>query len=206
MTIAGLILAGGRGERMGGADKAALVVGGLRLIDRVAGVLAACRPLLLSLGVDRDTPAYGIDGLQAVADLRSGYAGPLAGVAAAADWLTQFANPPEFLVVAAVDAPFLPVDYVARLAAGIGSAPCAISIYGGQIYPTNSIWRMEALRSLPDALRNGAAPHSLKRLSAELGGAMVAWPVTEAGDPFANANTPEELDLLRRRADRMVQR
>lgn len=206
MTIAGLILAGGRGERMGGADKAALVVGGLRLIDRVAAALAVCRPLLLSYASDREAPEYGIAGLQAVADLRTGYAGPLAGVAAAVDWLARSASPAEFLVVAAVDAPFLPADYVERLAEGIGSAPCAISSYGGQTYPTNAIWRIAALQSLPDAVRNRTAPHSLKRLSAELGGVVVPWPINEAGDPFANANTPEELDALRRRADHLVQR
>lgn len=206
MTIAGLILAGGRGERMGGADKAALVVGGLRLIDRVAAALTSCRPLLLSCRAERDVPNYGIAGLEAVADLRSAYGGPLAGVAAAVDWLTHSRAPTEFLVVAAVDAPFLPADYVARLTAGIGSAPYALASYAGQTYPTNAIWRIAALQSLPDAVRSGTAPHSLKRLSAELGGVIVPWPINETGDPFANVNTPEELDALRRRADQLVQR
>ena len=193
-------------ERMGGADKATLMVGGVRLIDRVAAALTACRPLLLSHGSVREAPEYGIAGLQAVADLRTGYAGPLAGVAAAVDWLARSASPAEFLVVAAVDGPFLPADYVERLVAGIGSAPCAIANYGGQSYPTNSIWRVGALQSLPEAVHVGTAPHSLKRLSADLGGALVQWPVTEAGDPFANANTPEELAALQLRADHVVQR
>ena len=40
--IGGIVLAGGAGRRMGGVDKAALVVGGMTLLDRV---LAAALPL-----------------------------------------------------------------------------------------------------------------------------------------------------------------
>ena len=206
MSIAGVILAGGRGERLGGADKALLSVGGRRLIDRVAEVLGICSPLLVAYGPPRTAPDYGIDGLTPVGDLVAEYGGPLAGVAAAAALLEATGSHAEFLVVAAVDAPFLPTDFVARLLDGIGPAPCALAAYAGQPYPTNSIWRLEALRGLPAGVRDGTAPHSLKRLAGMLGGTTIEWPASAGGDPFANANTPEELAELRRRADREVGR
>ena len=40
----------------------------------------------------------------------------------------------------------------------------------------------------------------LKALGAELGCRYAEWPMTAAGDPFANINTPDELDEMRRRA------
>lgn len=206
MIPAGVILAGGRGERMGGVDKALLQVGGRRLIDRVVGALGDCTPLLLAHGPKRQPPDYGIARLTTVADLPGDYGGPLAGVTAAVEWLEAAGHDSQLLVVAAVDAPFLPADYVARLLEGLGDAPCALASYAGQAYPTNSIWRLEALRQLPDDVRDGTAPHSLKRLAAMLGGVTVEWPTDARGDPFASANTPEELAELARRADHPVRR
>ena len=206
MKTAGVILAGGRGERMGGADKALLEVGGRRLIDRVTDALSPCDPLLLARGPTRDATDYGVPGLVPIADLPTDYGGPLAGVAAAVAWLGASSTAAGLLVVAAVDTPFLPADFVERLIGGLGDAPCALATYAGQDYPTNSVWRLEALRTLPDAVRNGTAPHSLKRLSAMLGGVTVEWPEDAAGDPFANANMPEQLAELTRRADHPVRR
>lgn len=55
-----IVLAGGEGRRMGGADKASLAVGGLTLLDRV---LAAAAPLcsrLIVVGPTRPTTAVGV--------------------------------------------------------------------------------------------------------------------------------------------------
>ena len=51
-----MILAGGKGERLGGVVKANLRVGGVRLIDRVAAALADVKgPILVAHGgLDRD--------------------------------------------------------------------------------------------------------------------------------------------------------
>ena len=94
-----------------------------------------------------------------VADLDSDYAGPLAGFAGAIAYLKTQARPPELLVSVAVDTPFLPADYVARLVDKLGEAPAAVAAYGGQPYPTNSIWRIGRFRDLPEhvAGRDGAA-------------------------------------------------
>ena len=58
--VAGIILAGGAGRRMGGVDKAALVVGGVTLLDRV---LTAARPVcdwLVVVGPARPTGVAGV--------------------------------------------------------------------------------------------------------------------------------------------------
>jgi len=188
-SIAAVVLAGGRGERLGGVVKAQLRIGGVRLLDRVMVRLSRCSPIVVAHG-PHDPGAMGLpQGALPVADLPADYAGPLAGFAAAVAALPET----ELLVCAAVDAPFLPVDYVERLLAGLGDAPTAVARYGSQPYPTNSIWRLERFRDLPGRVLDGTAPRSLKSLAASAGGVMVDWPQHPAGDPFANVNTPEDL-------------
>lgn len=194
--VAAAVLAGGRGERLGGVVKATVRVQGERLIDRVLARLSGCSPIVVAHGPHDPALLALPKGVLGVADLPGDYAGPLAGFAAAVGALPDA----ELLVLAAVDAPFLPEGYVERLVSRLGAAPAAIASYAGQPYPTNSIWRLEAFRDLPRQVLAGTAPHSLKRLAALAGAVEVAWPETAAGDPFANVNTPEELEALERRS------
>ncbi|OEO31383.1 hypothetical protein VW23_016560 [Devosia insulae DS-56] len=199
-SIAGLILAGGRGERLGGVIKSELVLGGVRLLERVAEGLGACSPLMVGHGRIDPAALHLLAGMVAVPDLDGDYAGPLAGLAGAIAYLNALATPPELLISVAVDTPFLPADFVARLVEGLGEAPAAVAVYGGQPYPTNAIWRVARFRELPERVRAGTAPRSLKSLSAEAGGVSIEWVEGDAGDPFANINTPEDLANLQRRA------
>ena len=197
---AAVILAGGRGERLGGVIKSELRVGGARLLERVARRLAGCEPVLVAHGrIDPELLRLP-EGFVPVPDLAGEYAGPLAGFAAAVDWLARATERPELLITVAVDTPFLPADYVGRLVEGLGRGNAAIASYAGQIYPTNGIWRLSAFGRLAARLADGSAPHSLKRLAGSSGGGEIAWPESAAGDPFANANTPEDLAALERRA------
>jgi molybdenum cofactor guanylyltransferase len=191
--IAGLILAGGKGERLGGVNKALTEVGGVRLIDRAVAALADCDTLLVSVGARR------IEGttLEQVLDLVSTYAGPLAGVAAGIDAL--WASPPDLLLTMAVDTPFFPSDFLARARPLLASAEAVVATYGGQLYPTNAVWRFDAVRALPERVRDGTAPHSLKRLAVDLNAAHLDYAPLVADDPFLNANTPADLENLRAR-------
>jgi molybdopterin-guanine dinucleotide biosynthesis protein A len=200
MSPAAVILAGGRGERLGGVIKANLVVGGRRLLERVAAALTGASPVLVSHGSIDAAALDLLPGQILLPDLDTDYAGPLAGLVAAAAWALAQPHPPEIFVLAAVDTPFLPPDYVDRLLAGLDVGPAAIATFADQPYPTSSAWRLEAIRELPDAARAGTAPRSLKRLGERLGANPVAFPPHAGGDPFANANTPAELLSLRRRA------
>lgn len=198
---AAVILAGGRGERLGGAVKSELLVGGTRLLDRVLSRVAHCRPIVVAHGPHDPAGMFLPPGVIPVADLPGDYAGPLAGFAAA---VAALPDEVELLVCAAVDSPFLPEDYVARLVAGLGEAPAAIASYGGQPYPTNSIWRLARFRDLPARVLARTAPRSLKSLAGAAGGVMVEWPEDGGGDPFANINTPEDLALAEMRAAQPV--
>ncbi|MDQ4090592.1 MAG: nucleotidyltransferase family protein, partial [Actinomycetota bacterium] len=76
--IAGIVLAGGAGRRMGGVDKAALVVGGVPLLDRVLGAARPVCDRLVVVGPERPTEVAGVTFVRE--DPPGG--GPVPGVAA----------------------------------------------------------------------------------------------------------------------------
>jgi molybdopterin-guanine dinucleotide biosynthesis protein A len=199
-AVAGLILAGGHGERLGGAIKSEVVIGGVRLLDRVAARLSGCAPLLVAHGrLAPETLRLGPQFVP-VLDFAGDYAGPLAGFAGAISFLATLPERSELVVCAAVDTPFLPEDYVARLVESLKGHDAVIASYAGQPYPTNSIWRVDHFLDLPARILRGTAPRSLKSLGAEANAALLDWPGVDGGNPFANINTPDELAEMQRRA------
>lgn len=194
--VAAVILAGGKGERLGGANKALLEIGGRRLIERALGAVAGCDPILVAVGASGFVPPAG----RAIRDLPTTDAGPLAGVAAAIDALAGIQA--DWLLSLAVDTPFFPTDFLVRAAILASESDCVMGCYGTQDYPTNALWRLAAVRSVPDHLRTGTAPHSLKRLAAGLRTARLDYAALQDDDPFLNANTPQDLTNLTLRATR----
>jgi molybdopterin-guanine dinucleotide biosynthesis protein A len=188
--IAAVVLAGGKAERLGGLNKAFIEIGGRRLIDRARDAITGCDPCLLAVG---HTP-FDAPGFTPVRDLATDYAGPLAGVAAAVEALRQ--TDAELLLSLAVDTPFFPADFIARALPLLGSAPVVLAAFGLQNYPTNALWRLSAIRDLPEAVRGGTAPHSLKRLAEGLGATRLDYAGLVSNDPFRNINTPADLAAL----------
>jgi molybdenum cofactor guanylyltransferase len=114
-AITGLVLAGGRGQRMGGADKGLQVLHGRPLAAHVLERLAP-QAGALAISANRHRDTYAALGApwhaQVLADTLPDYPGPLAGLltglaAARTDWL----------LAAPCDSPWLPADLAARLSA-----------------------------------------------------------------------------------------
>jgi molybdopterin-guanine dinucleotide biosynthesis protein A len=194
--IAAVILAGGRGERLGGVNKALLALGDRTLLDRAMAVTRGYKTLLAVGSARFEAPGD----LEQILDLDTGYAGPLAGVAAAVQHLADSAI--DLLFSLAVDTPLFPADFVSRARDLLHASPAVLAAYGEQDYPTNAVWRLSALSGLPDAVRNGSAPRSLKRLALGLGAARLDYAPLTDSDPFRNANTPEDLAFLGRALER----
>src|SRR5262245_6601492 len=83
--IVGVILAGGRAQRMGGGDKALREIAGKSILTRV---IERLRPQVdaLVLNVNGDPARFASFGLPVVADSVPNFAGPLAGVLAGLEW------------------------------------------------------------------------------------------------------------------------
>lgn len=107
--IEGVILAGGRGRRMGGQDKGLMLLQGQPLVCHVS---ARLQPQIrrLWLVANRSRQEYEQLGFQVGEDRIPGYPGPLAGLQAG----FQLAHR-EWLVFCPCDTPFIPPDLVARL-------------------------------------------------------------------------------------------
>ena len=195
-----VIIAGGKGERLGGVRKADLLVGGTRLVDRVAQALGAVQsPLMIAVGPQDDGRGARSDSI-AVIDLAGPVGGPLAGLVAAVAALHERGISAGLLVSVAVDTPFLPEDFAAVLEAALGDAPAAYAAWGEQFYPPNAIWRIEALAALPEQVLHNRAPPSLRALQRELGAIAVDWSARAAANPFGNVNTVGDLVALGRMA------
>ena len=112
--ILGLILAGGRSQRMGGRNKALLRLAGKTLAERVR---AAALPQVGAIAVSANADAESLTTLggPVIADTIPGHAGPLAGIAAAMEWAQRERPQIEWILSAPADAPFLPADLGDRL-------------------------------------------------------------------------------------------
>jgi molybdopterin-guanine dinucleotide biosynthesis protein A len=194
--IAAVVLAGGRAERLGGINKALIEIGRRTLLERVGDAVAGCAPKYLAVG---NSP-FDAPGFVPIRDLGTGHAGPLAGVAAAIEALA--ASNATHLLTLAVDSPFVPRDVLGRATRLIADRDVVVAAYGGQLYPTNALWRLGALRDLPARIRAGTAPHSLKRLIGSLDSIRLDYAGLVPENPFANVNTPDDLHALRARAAR----
>lgn len=173
MTTAGLILTGGASSRMG-RDKAELLWGGVRAVDRLAKIAreAGCAEVF-SVGVR----SYG---LPFVADLEPG-GGPVAGVAAGLKRLAR--SGATRALVLAVDAPTLSAEDVAPLLA----APLPGAIFEGLPLPM-----VVSVAALPE---QAGAGWPLRRLVEQAGLAVI--PAKPGSlQRLRGANTPEERAAL----------
>lgn len=201
MSWVAVILAGGRGERLGGEVKALIDLEGERLLDRAARLVAGAETILVSCGPHDprrwDLPPDWI----ALPDLPQPLGGPMAGLIAAIDWARRQPSPPEAILLAPVDSPLLPADLPRRLVSELAGAPCSVASHAGQLYPTSSAWRFDAVADLPRQLDLGTAPGSLRRLAEHLGAAIIEVPpAPDGGNPFADLDTPADRLAL---ADRL---
>lgn len=147
--ITGLILAGGEGRRVGGADKGLLDYRGKPLVAHAIERFAPQVDALL-ISANRHLDAYRAYGYPVVTDASTERLGPLAGIAAG---LRTCETP--WLAVCPCDCPLLPADLVARLRAGIGQARLAIAATSEGTQPTFMLCRRELLPALEAWLAAG---------------------------------------------------
>lgn len=180
--ILGLVLAGGQGRRMGGRDKAQLVIGGETLVKRAVRRLGPGVDRLLISG-ETD---YGL-GCGHLPDRTDGARGPVAALHAVQRW---GAAHPEAGIAAVltvpVDVPFFPDDLVARLAA-TGSA--AMAATAKRVHPTLAFWPLDTLAAAAPLLATaGGLP--MQRLAEAVGATVVPF---DDEDAFLNINRPQDL-------------
>ncbi|MGJ5007293.1 molybdenum cofactor guanylyltransferase MobA [Bradyrhizobium oligotrophicum] len=191
-SIPGVLLAGGRAQRMGGGDKPLRMVDGRTILERVIARLAPqCSRLILN--ANGDPARFAGSGLAVVPDGVAGFPGPLAGILAGLDWVAAHVPEARWMLSAAGDCPFLPRDLVARLATARAAeqAELAVAASGGQTHPVIGLWPV----GLREDLRHALVAEDIRkvtRFTARYKVATVSWPSVPL-DPFFNANTALDL-------------
>ena len=191
MRIFGVILAGGQGRRMGGADKATLPLAGRSLVAHVAERLEP-QVERLALSANGDPARFAALRLPVLPDVRS--EGPLSGILSALDWAAPLGA--TAVVSAPTDAPFLPPDLVPRLIlAGEATGGVAMASSGGNDHPTFALWPVTLRDPLRAFLASGANPR-VRAFADAHHAARADFPDDGA---FANLNTSQDLALAEAR-------
>ena len=189
--ITGLILAGGRGSRMGGVDK------GLQDHRGIPLALHALRRLApqvgrLMINANRNLATYASMEAPVWPDEVPDFAGPLAGMLAG---LTHCETP--FLVTVPCDTPNFPLDLVERLAHGLadidGEVAMAFTREDGVLrrQPVFSLMKTSVRAGLAAYVASGQG-----NVGFWAGQQRCAQVVFEDGSAFFNANTPADLAQL----------
>ncbi|MCU1593103.1 MAG: molybdopterin-guanine dinucleotide biosynthesis protein [Frankiales bacterium] len=170
-----VVLAGGSARRLGGQDKASLVVGGSTLLDRV---LDACSEALRIVVVGPSRPTS-----RAVSWVREEPAGggPVPALRAGLEKVTT-----ERVAVLAADLPFLTSDVLRVL---VDRSPAVLSD-GSREQWLCGAWDSDRLR----AAAQGAGPR-LRDLLLPLRPVVVRW--EGEGTPWFDCDTAEELAAAR---------
>lgn len=188
MNITGLILAGGRGMRMGAVDKGLQPFRGMTMVEHA---IARLGPQVdgLMVNANQNLETYAGFGMPVWPDARAGYAGPLAGIEAG---LAHCPTP--YMITVPCDSPFLPLDLVVRLADAlrVHDAEIAIPLTGTgdqrQSQPVFALLKVTLLDDLARFLQDDG--HKMMAWFASR--KMVEVPFDDEA-AFRNINTLEEL-------------
>ena len=188
-AVTGVILAGGRGRRMGGAIKAMLPIEGRTILERLVGALEpVCAEVIVSVrSLDQiDTPLRRV--VDDIAD-----AGPLAGIAAA---LAASARP--WLIAVGGDMPDVRTDVLELLLAHAGPGVDAVApLVAGLPEPLCAIYGARCLDAARRRLAEGRFKTSGLLTDEGLAVAWVGEHLVRAVDPdlrsLRNVNRPDDL-------------
>lgn len=200
LSITGLILAGGRGARMGGVDKGLQNFNGTPLTLHTLMRLQMQDAVTLSemmVVANRNLSAYESFGVQVWPDSTDGFAGPLAG------FLTGLERcETDLLLTVPCDSPLFPLNLTQRLLDTLIAEDAEIAVAAAKeedgsvrAQPVFCLMRVSLLESLVKFMQTGG--RKIDAWTAQHKTVLVPFD-TDDVDPraFFNANTLEELHRL----------
>lgn len=190
--VTGLILAGGRGTRMGQVDKGLQSFRGMPMVMHVLERMAPQTASVI-INANQNLGVYQRFGCAVYPDLLDGFAGPLAGLQTG----MKYCKTP-YLISAPCDSPFLAHDLVEKLAAGLvyNNADLALAVtfepengtLRRQSHPVFALLKADLLPSLEEFLNQGG-----RKVDAWFATLKSAQVVFDDHTAFRNINTVQEL-------------
>ena len=192
--IGGVILAGGKAQRMGFRDKALEPLHTRPLLEYVI-TKSAPQVEQLILSVNHNIQLYQAFELPIVSDRTASYGGPLLGILSAMHWFqgAQTDKGIRYLACFPGDAPEFPEDVVSLLALELDKKSAAVSYicHSDQIQPLFSLWRLDLIEKIEEAVADGF--FGPKLLFGSLNAVAVNCNDNSPG-AFCNINSSEDLD------------
>lgn len=186
--ITAIILAGGRGRRLGGIDKGLHEVAGQTLIERVLGRVANQVDSVM-INANRNLPEYRRYGHPVVEDVVDEPCGPLGGMLSGLQ-----AAKTDLVLFCPCDASFLPADLVERLLKKMQDESAEIAAVGDEfgLQPVCCLMKRDLAEDLAHFIRSGARETAewLKRHSLAIED-FSDWPAN-----YWSMNTPEDQKIL----------
>jgi molybdenum cofactor guanylyltransferase len=148
-TITAIILAGGKGTRLGNVDKGFANYQGKPLIHHA---IEKIEPQVQSIVIsyNRNETAYKNLRHPCAQDLVSDYRGPLMGILSCAHLIRS-----EFLFAMPCDVPHLPANIVSTLLESLGDAELSVAHDGNRLQPLFFAGRTQVIESIQDFLDGG---------------------------------------------------
>lgn len=188
-TVTGVILAGGQGRRLHGADKGLLEFAGKPLVEHILLKLAPQVDRVM-INANRNPARYARYGVPVVEDETTGHCGPLAGMVSALRRATT-----DCILTAPCDSPRLPRHYARRMLAALmrGKTGLCVAHDGVRLQPVYVLLQRRYAHDLHDYLAGGGrAVHGwLKRHP------FASVDFSDQPEAFINLNTPEEYARLK---------
>ena len=192
-AVTAVILAGGRGARMGGVDKGLVEVAGRPMVEHVLAVVER-QAGAVAINANRNTARYARYGHPVIADRMDGFQGPLAGMASA---LAAAAT--EFVLVVPCDSPLMDAALGSRLHTALveREANVAVAHDGERMHPVFVLLRRTVRTGLDDFLARGG--RKIDRWFTEQKTEIVDF--SDRSDMFLNVNREEDLIRLEARLE-----
>lgn len=200
----GAIIAGGQSSRMntGGirGDKFLQRLNHMTIIEHVFERLSPQVDHMV-LNANGDPARFGNLNAAVISDVKSSHGGPLVGILTA----LKFVQNANWLLTAAGDSPFVPLDFAAQLRVRQQQtgARVVLASSGEHMHPVFGLWNTDLTDDL-EAWLATTQKASVLSFANSVGFSAVDFPMaaipnkTETHDPFFNINYPENLDEARR--------
>jgi len=188
LDITGVILAGGMGRRMQGADKGLVPVKGATMVSRVIDVLKLNVSEIV-INANRNVESYKKYGYPVVSDSLEGFQGPLAGFEAG-----MSASTTAWVYTCPCDSPLQSSELLPYMFKEVvkDDAEIGVAFDGNRTHPVFSLVRTDLLPSLQNYLRAG--DRKIDRWFASH--KLLTVECSNYKKSFVNVNTEEELTQL----------
>jgi len=190
-----VILAGGKGRRMGGKDKALIPLLDRPLLSYVLESISGhVAPIALNINTNLDK--FSEFGYEIIEDPIKGHLGPLAGILASLNWARKLNQ--KWVMTLPCDTPFLPKNIVKemiKLKNKELDVDLVVAQSKGYNHPVIALWKSDLNLKLEKALNEGIRKIDIFTSSLKVAYVDFDKIKNDNFDPFTNLNSP--LDLIK---------